>query len=90
MRDVPQLSRETVAAAAEALIALLDELDPNPDCEPDDEGTCEASDDHGTSRSVSPFAGLVLVGDGQPGDPDDAEDDDPDHEHDGMEPEDIR
>ncbi|KFG90034.1 hypothetical protein BV98_002207 [Sphingobium herbicidovorans NBRC 16415] len=69
-RFLARLDRPALEAVAQAAIDRLDEVDGDTDREPDDFDMCPAGDDGGT--------GMVWVnpGDGQVGDPIDAEDDD--------------
>ena len=65
------LTRYQAEATIEALIAYLDALDGDPDTEVDDEDCCETGDDIGTASARFRHNSFG------PGDPDDAEDDDP-------------
>jgi hypothetical protein len=68
--------RKRISAKIEALVALLDLIDGDPDLEPPEEDCCEAADDCGSY-------GFGFLGRGVPfdlhgpGDPDDTEEDDP-------------
>lgn len=61
------LDRSLVAAVASAAIQLLDEIDGDPDLEPDQDDMCAAGDDAGSGEH------WLGCGDGLPGDPDDGE-----------------
>lgn len=63
--------RAAIAALIEELIALLDALDGDPDCEDADEDCCPAFDDRG-GLSLAGFYPFPA-----PGEPEDAEDCDP-------------
>lgn len=66
-----RINRETLESFIEAAITLLDLADGDCDFEPDNEDACLARDDRGTSTTYDGY------GDGRPGDPADAEEDDP-------------
>jgi hypothetical protein len=62
--------RERVERVVELLLAALDLIDGDPDIEDGDVDTCEVAEDQGSAWRGFGYSWL-------PGDPDDAEDDDP-------------
>ena len=72
-RFLARLDRPSLEAVAQAAIDRLDEIDGDPDDEESDEDCCAAHDD------VAASLALHLEGPHWPGDPDDAEREEPDY-----------